>query len=545
MRTNTNFNHIDIINHLPFAIILIDTNECIINVNQLGDHLLSELHPSITGQPIHRFLDTSYVTTVLQSRQSLTKVTYLNKTNKKMLVHYIPFLDEQKKLIGVLLMMQPYDQFYHKVITHTDYSLYQEVLKVLATHSQQAIRFLFPNQEEWFVNDQWHHFIHMQKASDELCATIVKNIDQSMQYRREKKSYFTVKRHGKKAIYIINAKPVFIKGRLIGFVQTMEQKLENTQNNELEIARQVIRHLEKNYQLDDMIGQSLELNVVKEQAKLYKNLTEPIFIEGEIGTGKFMLAKAMHSEGVRRIYPFYHLNVKEVPLNSLESVLFGHKTDSGLLHKVKNGTLYVEEINFLSKETQEKLFDFIQGENEKSFNIQFIFSSATPVTNKHLTDKFQDLINRYKLKIPPLRERKSDLKMIAFHKLKCLNIRYHLAIENIDEEVMRRFTDYDWPKNIAELEWILEQAVKGIGMNVRILTLDHFPHFQQVNKHTQTIFKPKTLQQAMDYFERNYLLEILKKNNYHKTKSAKELGISIRNLYYKMDKFHIDRGSKS
>ncbi|MDH5739964.1 MAG: sigma-54 dependent transcriptional regulator, partial [Nitrospira sp.] len=288
------------------------------------------------------------------------------------------------------------------------------------------------------------------------------------------------------------------------------------------------------------------------------------------GTGKELVAKALHYNSARRDRPFIALNCAALPETLIESELFGHEKGSftdatarrvGQFELAHTGTLFLDEIGDLSAVTQAKLLRVIQ---EREFTriggVQSIKVDVRIVaaTNKNLDELVrrgqfrEDLyyrINVISLYLPPLRERSEDIPLLAKHFLeKRLEEERRSHIE-FGKEAMELLTRYAWPGNVRELENFVEQAFIW-SQHATEITPEHLPtsiksDSRSTSLRDDTLAGRMSLEKAVMEFEREIILDALKRTNYVQTHAANLLGISRRMLKYRMDTLGVGRPDNS
>jgi transcriptional regulator with GAF, ATPase, and Fis domain len=291
-----------------------------------------------------------------------------------------------------------------------------------------------------------------------------------------------------------------------------------------------------------------------------------VLITGESGTGKELVAKALHYNSGRRDRPFVALNCAALPETLIESELFGHEKGSftdatarrvGQFELANSGTLFLDEIGDLSAMTQAKLLRVLQ---EREFTriggVQAIKVDVRIVaaTNKNLEELVrkgqfrEDLyyrINVIALYLPPLRERGEDVPLLAKHFLSKRIEEDHRPSQDFSKEAIDLLARYPWPGNVREMENIIEQAfIWSKGSDV--VTPEHLPTILRNDTRSSslrddTLAGRLSLEKAVMEFEREIILDALKKNNYVQTHAASQLGISRRMLKYRMDTLGIGR----
>jgi DNA-binding NtrC family response regulator len=282
-----------------------------------------------------------------------------------------------------------------------------------------------------------------------------------------------------------------------------------------------------------------------------------ILITGESGTGKGLVAQAVHEAGPRKDKPFISINCGAIPENLLESELFGHKKGSftsanedkkGLITMAHGGTLFLDEIGELPQALQVKLLHVIQtkeltpvGDTRvTNVDIRIIAATNADLMQRVKEGRFrEDLyyrLNVIELRMPSLRERRDDIPVLIKHYLGIFAKEAGKSIKDIDYEAMQALLAYDWPGNIRELRNTIERATvlsDGEMITIHDLT-DKFRTLDVEGVSTSS------LRQALDEFEREYIRRSLAENKGNKEAAASKLGIDLATLYRKLKKLRIE-----
>jgi two-component system, NtrC family, response regulator AtoC len=272
----------------------------------------------------------------------------------------------------------------------------------------------------------------------------------------------------------------------------------------------------------------------------------PVLIQGDSGTGKELIARALHRKSPRANGPFVAVNCAAVPENLLESELFGHEKGAftgalsrkpGLFEVADHGVLFLDEIGEVSGQVQVKLLRAI--ETKEFFRVGSTRPARTDVrivsaTNKNLKNEMQsggfreDLyyrLNGVTLRLPPLRDRKQDIPLLAMHFLQKAGPK-----RNISSRAMETLRSYSWPGNVRELQMVIQRA--AILSNSDAIEPDDLPlDVRDRNwKAAATIPTGMTLEEM----ERQYIETVLRENDGHRGKTARALGIDPKTLYNKL-----------
>ncbi len=314
----------------------------------------------------------------------------------------------------------------------------------------------------------------------------------------------------------------------------------------------------------EIIGQNEKMREVFKIMEKVVNTDSTVLIRGETGTGKELVAKALHYHGKRRNGPFIAVNCSALTETLLESELFGHVRGSftgavaekkGLFEVADKGTFFLDEVSEISPGLQAKLLRVLQegtikkvgGTQDIRVDVRIIAATNRDLEKEVDMGRFRrDLYYRLtviEITLPPLRERKDDIPLLAEHFLKIYAEKNNKQdkIRGISPDAMKMLLEYDWPGNVRELEHEIERAViLGEGPNILPSDLSEKIKAGGVKLKLEEI-KDKTLKGVMESYERKLLTDILFELRWNKTKVAELLGISRQALNKKIDKYGIDR----
>jgi len=316
------------------------------------------------------------------------------------------------------------------------------------------------------------------------------------------------------------------------------------------------------FSLDRLIGRSLALKRMKEEIRKAAQVDLPVFIFGETGTGKELVAHAIHNLSHRAKDPMITLNIAAIPPELFESELFGYEPGSftnadkkgkiGKFELANRSSIFLDEIADLPFDIQSKLLRVLQeGYLEKIGSKKLVRSDFRVIsaTNKDIDSLLEnncfrlDLfyrINALSISVPPLRERKEDLPILTQHFIKEFSRKYHVQIKVVSEEVMEKFKSYHWPGNVRELQNEIGRAC-SFSSGDRLGLED----FSSRLRHARTDRGPKiknrfSRKTLLDTTERDLILEALKKTAGNKAQAAKLLGLSRTMLYKKIKALKIN-----
>lgn len=330
------------------------------------------------------------------------------------------------------------------------------------------------------------------------------------------------------------------KGKLLGAVETFR---------DISIEEDLRKVISQKYSFADIISKNHKMLQLFDMIPDIADSGSSVLIEGESGTGKELIACAIHNLSARKKFPFIAVNCSALPDALLESELFGYKagafTDAkkdkpGRFKLAENGTLFLDEIGEITpaiqvkflRVLQEKTYEPLGGTQSIQHNVRMIAA-----TNKNLEDMVkegrfrEDLfyrINVFKISLPPLRERMEDVPLLIEHFVNHFNTLQKKSIEGISEDAMSVLMSYSYPGNIRELANIIERAF--VLCKTGIIEKRHLPEsiFSSEAK-----YAPAQVSSLRDA-EYNYLLKIIRQNNWNCPETARQLGIHKSTLYRKI-----------
>lgn len=255
-------------------------------------------------------------------------------------------------------------------------------------------------------------------------------------------------------------------------------------------SRRLQRRLSNSYDLGRIIGRHPEILQIIARVNKIEDDCRHILITGEIGTGKRLLARAIHFNGSRADRPLFSLDLRLVPPQLWESRLFGGSepaspvTGEGLVNEVEGGRIYLSHVERLSKPLQQRLVELIKAETASggalgpaAHHFLLIAGSHLPpeilASEDHLLPAFADLLTAATFRIPPLRERKEDLEPLARFFIEHYSAEFDKSVTALAPETLAAFAGYPWPGNVRELRAILERAV--LLCDGPMITLRHLP----------------------------------------------------------------------
>ncbi len=320
-----------------------------------------------------------------------------------------------------------------------------------------------------------------------------------------------------------------------------------------------LRRREGKIRFDNIIGESPAMKVVLAQLERVIDTRATVCIAGETGTGKELIASAVHNQSQRADKMFVAQNCAALPENLLESELFGHRrgaftsADSdkkGLFEIADGGTLFLDEIGEMPMTLQAKLLRVLQegtirplgATAEKQVDVRIICATNRDLAAEVEQGRFrQDLYYRlmvFPIVLPPLRERREDIPALAAFFLRRYSEEYRAELPGFTQEALDALTNYSWPGNIRELENEVQRLVIQAEPKHWIEVTDLSPRLRKVEGTVHRIAPKKgTLREMMDQVERWLITEALRDHGGNKTKTAATLGITREGLHKKLAKF--------
>jgi len=318
-------------------------------------------------------------------------------------------------------------------------------------------------------------------------------------------------------------------------------------------VREMQRELEERYKFVNLVGKSKKIQQVFQLISKVASTNSTVLIRGESGTGKELVARAIHYSSPRKESPFIPVNCAALPETLLEAELFGHEkgafTDAGykkagMFESADKGTIFLDEISDMTLQMQAKILRVIQ---ERSFNrlgstkLIKVNIRILAATNKNLERMIQkgtfreDLYYRIdviSIAVPPLRERKEDIPLLAQHFLVKYTTLHGKKVKGISSQAMEQLCSYDWPGNVRELENVVERAV--IFANREVILLEDLPLSLQ-----STFSGGKSFPPSLEEAEKKLILDALQATGANQSKASKILGIHRNTLWRKVKKYDI------
>ena len=309
------------------------------------------------------------------------------------------------------------------------------------------------------------------------------------------------------------------------------------------------------YNKSKIIGSSQSMKKVFKMVDKVANSTSNVLVTGKSGTGKEVVARAIHNNSPRKNKPFIPINCGAIPETLFESELFGFRKGSftgatmdkdGVFKAANEGTLFLDEVGEIPLHVQVKLLRAIEGKEIKplgsptSIKVNTRILSATnrdllkEIENGNFREDLYYRLNIIEIKLPQLKERREDIPVLVDHFIHKYNNELNRNILGVDNETMKILMNYEWKGEVRELENIIERAV--------LLCESEYISVTELPPHTCTellLNYPDDLKEAVKNFERQHILSIQRREGNDKNKCAKALNIGLSSLYRKIDELDI------
>ena len=311
-----------------------------------------------------------------------------------------------------------------------------------------------------------------------------------------------------------------------------------------------------------LLGDSPPMRTLRAQIGKLARSQAPVYISGESGSGKELVARLIHEQGPRADHPFIPVNCGAIPSELMESEFFGHKKGSftgaiedkqGLFQAAQGGTLFLDEVADLPLAMQVKLLRAIQekavrpvgGQQEVALDVRILSATHKDLAAEVAADRFrQDLfyrLNVIELRVPPLRERREDIAELCSTILKRLAKESQQDLAQLTDDALAKLKSYRFPGNVRELENMLERAYTLCEDNLikpSDLRLADTPQSSSTGE--TSLANISNLEDYLEEIERKLIMQALEETRWNRTAAAERLGLSFRSMRYRLKKLGID-----
>ncbi|WP_242288685.1 sigma-54-dependent Fis family transcriptional regulator [Bacillus cereus group sp. BfR-BA-01319] len=566
-----------ILNSTHDGMIVIDRDGQVRLFNKSAERIIGYKKEDAVGKYILEVIPTSKLLRIIRTKQIEVNYELTLENEKKIITTRIPILKEGGEVQGAFAIFKDITEVVDLAEEVTDLKEIQTLLEAIINSSEEAISVVDEKGRGLVINPAYTKLTGLTEEDiigKPATTDIVEGESMHMKVLRTRRAVrgIHMKIGQKKRDVIVNVAPVIVDGILKGSVGVIRDVSEIQKlTNELNRARQIIRTLEAKYSFDDIVGNSDETTAAIEQAKLGANTPATVLLRGESGTGKELFAHAIHNGSNRKYNKFVRVNCAAISETLLESELFGYEEGAfsgakrggkrGFFEEANNGSIFLDEIGELSANTQAKLLRVLQekeivkvgGTKAIPINVRVIAATHVNLEKGILEGGFrEDLyyrLNKIPIQIPSLRQRKGDIPAIADRLIQKINQDYGRNVEGLTDSAISYLQSYEWPGNVRELENILGRAIIFMNYNEIYIDVHHLPplHTEGQTEVKQNNLLPeleeKPLEHLVTEFEGHIIHECLERFDGNKTKTARALGISVRNLYYKLEKYECAKNS--
>lgn len=544
------------------GVIIVDKDARILYINKTAVRLLN-LSGDFIGKPVVEVITNTRLHIVV--RTGIPEIDEVQHVGENIIVtSRIPLKDKNENIVGAVAVFRDITSIRKLAEEITNLHEIEARLKAIIDSTYDAIS----------VADEYGNVVLVNKAYTELTGFTPEEVigkPATVDIAEGESIHMTIAKT-RKPIYnarlkvgpskkevIVNAQPLFIKGKFSGSVAVVHDVSKILAlTRELEEMKRIMRQVKAQYTFEDIVGKSEKLVMAKEQAKKVAKTPATVLLRGESGTGKELFAHAIHNESKRKDGPFVSVNCAAIPENTLELELFGYSEGAffgaksegkpGLIEEADGGTLFLDEIGKMPISVQAKILRFIETKeflpvgSTKFKKVDVRIIAATNMNLEELVrngEFLSDLyfrLNVFPIYLPPLREIKEDIPILAKYLSKKIAQQYGRKIDDISSVAIKYLMSYDWPGNVRELENVIGRAIINMNINETVLEKRHFPTLF-LEKTTENYKYEGSLKSLIEDFERKIIETVLKENKGDRTKTAKKLGISLRNLYYKMERY--------
>jgi len=499
-----------------------------------------------------------------------------NLGNIKIITNRMPVKDDNGNMIGAIAVFRDITEVIKLAEEITNLKEMQSMLEAIFNATQDAISVVDQNGDGVMINPAYTRITGLAEKdviNKPATVDIAEGDSIHIEVLKTKQPVkgALIKVGPARKEVLVNAAPIIVDGELRGSVGVLHDLTEISKlSHELKQAKEIIRKLEAKYTFDDIVGNDPLLLAAIDKARLAAATPATVLLRGESGTGKEIFAHSIHNASERKYRQFVRVNCGAISESLMESELFGYEEGAftgakkggkkGLFEEANGGTIFLDEIAELPPSTQAKLLRVLQereivrvgGTKAKNIDVRVITATNIDLEEEIKNGRFRkDLyyrLNVYPIKLPSLRARKDDIYELTIFFIKKLNQQYGRNIQDIDSKAMKELEEHDWPGNVRELENAIGRAIINMKLSETVIRESHLPFFErQTEKSVPFREEPEVnsdvsmdLQTVVEIAEKKCILRVLEKCGGNKTKTAKTLDISLRSLYYKLQRYEIE-----
>lgn len=571
-----------ILDALDDGILAVDENGAVTYFNRAAEKLTGRPAGDVVGRAVNTALPDSPLPRVLETGKPDIGSQLILPNNQRVIANRFPLADADGNITGAFSIFRDITTVSRLTEQNTALKEMQSLLEAIINASQNGISVVDENGFGMIINPAYTKLTEMTekdvigKPAD---IDIAEGESVHMKVLKTRKpirgAHLKIKPYNRDIL--VNVAPIIVDNNLKGSVAIIHDISELQKlSEELTTAKRLIRSLATKYSFGDIIGNSEQMQTAVHWARKAAEVPATVLLRGESGTGKELFAHAIHHSSRRKNEQFVRVNCAAVMDSLFESELFGYEEGSftgakrggkkGFFEEADKGTLFFDEIFELSPNTQAKLLRALQEKEitrvggTKAIPVDVRIIAATHVNLEEAVQdgRFrQDLyyrLNVMPIVIPPLRHRISDIDDLTSHIVRRLNQEFGRNVLSLNHDTLRILKEYPWYGNVRELENVLAQSITKMKYHETEILPEHLPEMKVTIKHSDSTSGESSegraaislteagsdLRTVVDRVEKMHIITVLESVKWRKTEAAKRLGISIRNLYNKLEKHQIE-----
>lgn len=563
-----------ILNSTHDAMIAVDLKGIITLFNTAAEYLTGINAADALGIDVSKVIKGTRLPYILETGQSeLNKQQNLG--NIKIVTNRMPVKDDKGNVIGAIAVFRDITDVIQLAEEITNLKEMQSMLEAVFNATQDAISVVDHNGNGVMINPAYTRITGLTEkdvigkpANVDIAEG--ESIHMKVVSARKNIKGALMKVGPNRREVLTNAAPIIVDGELRGSVAVIHDISEiKDLSDELKRAKEIIRKLEAKYTFEDIVGSDSLLISAMDKARKAAVTPATVLLRGESGTGKELFAHSIHNASERKYRQFVRVNCSAISESLLESELFGYDEGAftgakkggkkGLFEEADGGTIFLDEIGEVHAGTQAKLLRVIQERelvrvgSTKPVNIDVRIIAATnanleeAIKNGNFRKDLYYRLNVFPIKIPSLRMRKGDVYDLTLFFIKKLNQQYGRNIKDISHQAVRQLMEYEWPGNVRELENVVGRAIINMKSSEMVIMESHLPQFDKLVDRLATFelveeikLSDFSLSDVVEKAEKKYIQQVMIECENNKTNTAKKLGISLRSLYYKIEKYNIN-----
>jgi PAS domain S-box-containing protein len=573
-----------VLNSTHDAMIAVNAEGIVTLYNAAAERLSSTTAHEMIGQYASEVIPNSRLHIVLTTGVPELNQLQVLDDQTRIITNRVPVRDNKGQIVGAVAVFRDITEIQTMAEEVTNLKEIQQLMEAIINSTQDAISVVDAEGRGIVINPAYTRLTGLReediigKPAD---VDIAEGESMHMQVLRTQKPVrgVSMKLGPYRKEVLVNVAPIVVDGELKGSVGIVHDISEIQKlTDELNKAKQLIRKLEAKYTFDDIIGSSSEMVAAIEQARKAAETRVTVLLRGESGTGKELFAHAIHNASERRYNQFIRVNCAAISETLLESELFGYEEGAftgakrggkkGLFEEASGGTIFLDEIGELSMSMQAKILRVLQekeilrvgGTKATSVNARVIAATHVNLEKAMQQGTFrEDLyyrLNVLPIIIPPLRYRKEDIEAIGLRLVHKYNQEYGRFVEHIASEAVSIMQSYSWPGNVRELENAIGRAMINMKFTETVMEPHHLTLYGErslpaagghavqpvagqsaAERDVENGDELPALDEVVGAAERRHLERALRRTKGNKTEAARLLGIAVRSLYYKLEKY--------